>query len=66
MGMSGALTIEGASVSGSGTAPPLMILGMTIPGLTNRVEGSGNTLTFYSSTGVVFATVTFSSVEICP
>ena len=66
MGMSGALTIEGASVSGSGTAPPLMILGMTIPGLTNRVEGSGNTLTFYSSTGVVFATVTFSSAEICP
>lgn len=66
MGMTGALTISGATVTGAGVAPPLPILGMTIPGLITRVEGSGNTLSFYSSTGVGFATVTFSSVEICP
>ena len=66
MAMSGALTIEGATVSGSGTSPPIIFPGGSIPGLTNRVEGSADTLTFYSSTGVAFATVTFSSVEICP
>lgn len=66
MAGSGSVAIAGATLSGGGSSPPIIIPGGSIPGLTNRAEGSGNTLVFYSTTGVAFATITFTTVEVCP